>query len=220
MSTSVRKEYAHFNYCKFNKVAIFNGIVLNQVACSSLPCTLSLYNAFMWTVSVKAGQKRTEARRTKEQTNKEKKKERTNTSRGLLKFTNRLWRTRRRWKQTHISAVLSYRTCVYFSCLRSGNALKCTVLGRHDHDLNTCRKQRFFKTHRSREGRNLMRFVFSAISKWRSALWFCPISTLSSSSYCLAWPLTWPVWPLIRQVVWKCGRRVGDTIEASIQSDV
>ena len=68
--------YAHFKDCKFNKVAIFNGIVLIQVACSSLSCTLSLYNVFMWTVSVKAGQKRTEARRTKEQT-KEHWKERT-----------------------------------------------------------------------------------------------------------------------------------------------
>ena len=55
-STSVRKGYAHLKVCKFNKVAIFNGIILIQVACSSLPCTLSLYNAFMWTVSVKAGQ--------------------------------------------------------------------------------------------------------------------------------------------------------------------
>ena len=37
--------------------AIFSsGIVLIQVACSSFPCTLSLYNAFMWTVSVKAVQ--------------------------------------------------------------------------------------------------------------------------------------------------------------------
>ena len=39
-----------------NKCDIFNGIVLIQVACSSFPCTLSLYNAFMWTVSVKAAQ--------------------------------------------------------------------------------------------------------------------------------------------------------------------
>ena len=46
----------HFKVCKVNKVAIFNGIELIQVACSSLPCTLSLYNAFTWTVSVKAGQ--------------------------------------------------------------------------------------------------------------------------------------------------------------------
>ena len=44
----------HFKLCKENKVAIFNGIELIQVACSSLPCTL--YNAFMWKVSVKAGQ--------------------------------------------------------------------------------------------------------------------------------------------------------------------
>ena len=35
---------------------MFNGIELIQVACSSLPCTLSIYNAFMWTFSVKAGQ--------------------------------------------------------------------------------------------------------------------------------------------------------------------
>ena len=69
MSTSVRKEYANFKDCKFNKVAIFNGIILILVACSSLPCTLSLYNVFMSTISVKAGQKRTEARRTKEWTN-------------------------------------------------------------------------------------------------------------------------------------------------------
>ena len=34
----------------------FNGIVLIEVACSSFPCTLSLYNAFMWTVCVKAAQ--------------------------------------------------------------------------------------------------------------------------------------------------------------------
>ena len=27
MSTSVREEYAHFKDCKFNKVAIFNGII-------------------------------------------------------------------------------------------------------------------------------------------------------------------------------------------------
>ena len=39
------------------------------INCSSLPCTLSLYNTFRCTVSVKAGQKRTEARRTKEQRN-------------------------------------------------------------------------------------------------------------------------------------------------------
>ena len=32
----------------------FNRIVLIQVACSSFPCILSLYNTFMWTVSVKA----------------------------------------------------------------------------------------------------------------------------------------------------------------------
>ena len=69
MSTSVRKEYAHFKDCKFNKVAIFNGIVLIQVACSSLQCTHSLDNAFMWTVSVNVGQKQTEARQTKEQRN-------------------------------------------------------------------------------------------------------------------------------------------------------
>ena len=96
MSTSARKEYAHFKDCKFNKVATVNGIVLIQVACSSLPCTLSLYNAFMWTVSIKAGQKRTEERRTNERTNERTNdgtndgtNERTNTSRGLLKFTNR-----------------------------------------------------------------------------------------------------------------------------------
>ena len=34
----------------------FNGIVLIQVACSSFPRTLSLFYAFMWTVSVKAAQ--------------------------------------------------------------------------------------------------------------------------------------------------------------------
>ena len=45
MSTSVRKEYAHLKDWKYNKVAIFKAIVLIQVACSSLPCTLSLYNA-------------------------------------------------------------------------------------------------------------------------------------------------------------------------------
>ena len=39
-----------------NECDIFNGIVI-QVACSSFPCTLSLYNAFMWTVSVKAAQR-------------------------------------------------------------------------------------------------------------------------------------------------------------------
>ena len=61
--------------------AFFNGIELIQVAFSSLPCTLSLYNAFMWTVSVKAGQSElNEARVTNEQT-----KERTNTSRDFLK---------------------------------------------------------------------------------------------------------------------------------------
>ena len=88
MSTSVRKVYAHFKDGKFNKVAIFNGIELIQVACSSLPCTLSLYNAFMWTLSVKAGQKRTEARRRNERTN-DGTNERTNRSRGLLNYTNR-----------------------------------------------------------------------------------------------------------------------------------
>ena len=82
MSTSVRKEYAHFKDCKFNKVTIFNGIVLIQVACSSLPCTLSLYNAFMWTVSLKAGQRRSEAN---EGTN-HGTLEGTNTSRDRLKF--------------------------------------------------------------------------------------------------------------------------------------
>ena len=51
MSTSVRKEYAHFKDCQFNKVAIFNGIGLIQVACSSLPCTLSLYFGFLDTTS-------------------------------------------------------------------------------------------------------------------------------------------------------------------------
>ena len=67
---SVRKEYAHFKDSKLNKVAIFNGIELIQVACSSRPCTLSLYNAFMWTVSVKAGQSElNEARLTNERTN-------------------------------------------------------------------------------------------------------------------------------------------------------
>ena len=77
MSTSVRKEYAHFKDSKFNKVAIFNGIELIQVECSSRPCTLSLYNAFMWTVSVKAGQSElNEARLTNERT-KKRKKERT-----------------------------------------------------------------------------------------------------------------------------------------------
>ena len=86
MSTSVWKGYADFKVCKFNKVAIFNGIVLIQVACSSLPCTLSLYNAFMSTVSVKAGQSElNEARVTILQRNKHK-NERTNTSRDLLKF--------------------------------------------------------------------------------------------------------------------------------------
>ena len=44
-----RKEYAHVKDCKFNKVAIFNGIELIKVACYSLPCTVSLYNAFMCT---------------------------------------------------------------------------------------------------------------------------------------------------------------------------
>ena len=50
-------------------VAILNGIELIPVACSSLPCTLSLYNAFMWTVSVQAGQSELNvARVTNEQT--------------------------------------------------------------------------------------------------------------------------------------------------------
>ena len=39
-----------------NKCDIFNGIVLIQVACSSFPRTLSLYDTFMWTVGVKAAQ--------------------------------------------------------------------------------------------------------------------------------------------------------------------
>ena len=70
LSTSVPKVSAHFKVCKINKVAIFNGIELIQVACSSLPYILSLYNAFMWKVSVKAGQSElNEARVTNEQTN-------------------------------------------------------------------------------------------------------------------------------------------------------
>ena len=68
------------------KVAIFNGIVLIQVACSSLPCTLSLYNAFMWTVSVKAGQSELNGTRTDERT-KELRKD--VPSRDLLKFIYR-----------------------------------------------------------------------------------------------------------------------------------
>ena len=37
-------------------MAIFYGIVLIPCVCCSCRCTLSLYNAFTWTVSVKAGQ--------------------------------------------------------------------------------------------------------------------------------------------------------------------
>ena len=50
-----------------------------------------------------------------------------------------------------------------------GNAEKCSALGCHDHDINTDSKRRIFnfrKKHRSPEGRNLIRFVFSDISKW------------------------------------------------------
>ena len=56
MSTSVRKGYAHFKLCKFNKVAIFNGFELFQVTCFSRPCTLSSHNAFIWAFTVKAAQ--------------------------------------------------------------------------------------------------------------------------------------------------------------------
>ena len=38
------------------KVDIFYVIVLIPLECCSCRCTLSLYNAFMWTVSVKAAQ--------------------------------------------------------------------------------------------------------------------------------------------------------------------
>ena len=68
--------------------AIFYGIVLIPLVRCSFRCTLSLYNAFMWTVCLKAGQSElNDTRRnegTKEQTI-EQTKERTNTSRDLLK---------------------------------------------------------------------------------------------------------------------------------------
>ena len=52
-------------------------------------------------------------------------------------------------------------------------AEKCSALGCHDHNINTDSKRRIFnfrKRHRSPEGWNLIRFVFSDISKWRSVL--------------------------------------------------
>ena len=52
-----------------NKVAIFFGIVLIPPVCCSCRCTLLLYNAFMWTVSVKAGQSELNGARTNTQTN-------------------------------------------------------------------------------------------------------------------------------------------------------
>ena len=51
---------------------------------------------------------------------------------------------RRHSKQMHVTAVLSYRTCVDFDDVRSSNVEKCTVLGCHDHHLNTDRKRLFF----------------------------------------------------------------------------
>ena len=51
---------------------------------------------------------------------------------------------RRRSKQMHMTAVLSYRTCVDFDDVRSSNVEKFTVLGCHDHDINTDRKRHFF----------------------------------------------------------------------------
>ena len=66
MSTSVEKVLAHFKICKVNEVTIVNGIVLIPLVRCSFRCTLSLYNAFIWTVSVKADQSELNATRTHE----------------------------------------------------------------------------------------------------------------------------------------------------------
>ena len=104
---------------------------------------------------------------------------------------------RRSWKQTPMTAVLSYRTCIYFyvyEVTRQKNAwsMGATVLGCHGHVLNTDCKRRFFISVKAQKTwrKEFQPGCFSGISKWRSVLWRRSALSYRYMKYDLYWNYT------------------------------
>ena len=56
-----------------------------------------------------------------------------------------------RWKQMHMTAVFSYRTCVYFYAYEVAMQTNTRPLGGYDHEQNTDRKRRFLNFRKGTE---------------------------------------------------------------------